>query len=398
MNGHVKTKIVVILIFLISISLLTGESYGQGKEAKPIVFGAAISQTGGFARGARSELHSFILASEQINQAGGLLGRPVKLIIYDDQSKENIAVSLYRKLIYEDKVDFLLSPFGSGPTAAVTPIVEQAQIPCIAPMASDPRIWEVKREWTVQILANSKEYFREGIDLAVNELGVKTMGFIYLDSAMQVSIVKETLKYLAEKYPNIKTVLDARFPIGQEDYTSLLAKANAAKADALFGGGYLPQSMEVVKAAKSVGYHPKAIEVVFGPDPLFGEGLGKNAEGVLSTSGWEFGMPTPGSDEFAKGYRQRWNEEPYYDMAACYAAFNLFAEAIRKVGSLDKKAIRDYLFKVKTTTVYGEYAVNENGGQIAKKMLTIQWQGGKKQILMPKGLRTASPIPLWGGK
>jgi branched-chain amino acid transport system substrate-binding protein len=391
-------RIVIVFAFLVSISLCISEGYAQSKEAKPIVIGASISQTGGFARSARSELNSFILASEQINQSGGVLGRPIKLIIYDDQSKESVAVSLYRKLIYEDKVDFLLSPFGSGPTSAVTPIIEQAKIPCVAPLASDPRIWEPKREWNVQILANSKEYFREGIDLAVNEQGVNTLAFVYLDSAMQVSIVNETKKYLAEKYPNVKVVLDARFPVGLEDYTSLLTKANATKADALFGGGYLPQSMEVVKAAKSVGYHPKTIEVLFGPDPLFGEGLGKNADGVMSTSGWEVGVQTPGSDEFVKAYRQRWNEEPYYDMAASYAAFSLLVEAIRKAGSIDRKAVRDYLFNVKTNTVYGEYAVNENGAQIAKKMLTIQWQNGKKEILMPKSLRKAAPMPLWGGK
>jgi len=391
-------KSLIILVCLVSMIFFGGEVYAQTKEAKPIVFGVAIAQTGGFARGARSELHSVILASEQINKAGGLLGRPVKLVIYDDQSKESVAVSLYRKLIYEDKVDFLLSPFGSAQTAAVASIIEQGQIPCISPMAADPRIWEVKRNWNVQILASSAEYFREGIDLVANEMGLKTIAFVYLDSAMQVSIVKETTKYLTEKYPNVKVVLDARFPVALEDYTSLLAKAKASKADALFGGGFLQQSIEVVKAAKSVGYEPKAINVVFGPDPLFYEGLGKNAEGVMSTSGWEIGTPTPGSDEFTKAYQARWNEEPYYDMAACYAAFNLFAEAIRNVGSFDKKAIRDYLYKIKTTTVYGDYAVNENGAQIAKKMLTIQWQNGKKKILMPKNYRTAAPGPLWGVK
>jgi branched-chain amino acid transport system substrate-binding protein len=386
-------KILVLLVSLVWVGLLCVEGYAQ--EPKPILIGSSISQTGGFARTARGQLRSFTLFAEQINKAGGLLGRPIKLIIYDDQSKETVAVSLYRKLIYEDKVDLLFAPMGSGPTAAITPVVEQAMIPCVAPQAGDPRIWEVKREWTVQVLANMAEYFREGIDVAVTEMGAKTIGFVYLDSAMQVSAVRESKKQIAEKYPNVKVVLEERFPIALEDYTSLLSKAKAANPDALFGGGYIQQSMEVAKATKSVGYHPKVLDLFFAPDPLFSQGLGETAEGVMTPSGWEIGMPTPGSDAFTKAYEERWNEEPYYDMAACYGAFELMADAVRKVGSLDKKAIRDYLFKTKTETVYGDYCVNENGAQVCKKMLTVQWQNGKKKIITPRNLRTAAPISLW---
>jgi branched-chain amino acid transport system substrate-binding protein len=389
-------KILILSISIVLISLLFTEGYSQ--EPKPILIGTSISQTGGFARTARGQLRSFTLFAEQINKSGGLLGRPIKLIIYDDQSKETVAVSLYRKLIYEDKVDFLLAPMGSGPTAAIVPIVEQAQMPCVAPQAGDPRIWEVKREWNVQVLANMAEYFREGIDVAVTEMGAKSIGFVYLDSAMQVSAVRESKKQIAEKYPNIKIVLEERFPIALEDYTSLLSKAKAANADALFGGGYIQQSMEVAKAVKSVGYRPKVLDLFFAPDPLFNQGLGETAEGVMTPSGWEIGMPTPGSNEFTKAYQERWDEEPYYDMAACYGAFQLLTEAIKKVGSLNKEAVRDYLFKVKTQTLYGDYGVNENGAQVAKKMLTVQWQGGKKKIIMHKNLRTAAPIPLWGTK
>jgi len=392
-------SLIGLLLSLLCITFNFGslvEVFAQDK--KPILIGSSISQTGHFARSARGQLRSFTLGVEQINKAGGLLGRPVKLIIYDDQSKGPIAVKLYRKLIYQDKVDFLLSPFGSGPTAAVTPIIEQAQIPCVAPQAADPRIWDVKRKWVVQILAGISEYFRGGIDVAINQMGAKSIAFIYADSAMQVSSVKESVKLIKEKYPHIKIVLDERFPFGLEDYTPLLAKAKAAKGEALFGGGYLPQSMELVKAAKSVEYHPKAIEVFFGADPLFSKGLKQVAEGVMTMSGWEIGVPTPGSDEFTKAYKERWNEEPYYDMAACYAAFQLLMDAIKNAGSLDKKAVRDYLFSKKTDTVYGKYGINENGGQVAKKMLTVQWQSGKKQIVMPKKLRTANPVSLWGGK
>jgi branched-chain amino acid transport system substrate-binding protein len=384
-----------LLVFLLISSFAT-EVIAQ--EKKPILIGSSISQTGSFARSARGQLRSFTLAAEQINKAGGLLGRPIQLIIYDDQSKGPIAVKLYRKLIYQDKVDFLLSPFGSGPTAAVTPIIEQAQMPCVAPQAGDPRIWQEKRRWVVQILASMAEYLREGIDVAVNEMGAKSVAFIYADSAMQVSSIKESTQLIREKYPNVEIVLDERFPFGLEDYTPLLAKAKSVEADALFGGGYLPQSMEIVKAAKSVQYRPKAIEVFFGPDPLFSEGLGEVAEGVMTPSGWEIGVPTPGSDEFTKAYREMWDEEPYYDMAACYAAFMLLADAIKHAGSLDRQAVRDYLFTTKTDTVYGKYEVDENGGQIGKKMLTVQWQKGKKEILKPDSLRSAKSIPLWGEK
>lgn len=389
-------KCAVTLVFLMAVSLLGLEAFAQEKE--PIVIGCSIAQTGGLARTARAELRAVTLAGEQVNQKGGVLGRPIKLIIYDDQSKEDVAVKLYRKLIYQDKVNFLVGPMGSGLQAAITPLIEDAKIPCVAPQAADPRIWEVDRDWTVQILPSMAEYWREGIDLAVDELGVKTFAFAYLDSAMQVAGTQEAKKQIEKKYPDVKIVLEERFPIGLESYTPLLAKVKATKADALFGGGYVPQSMEVVKAAKSVGYYPKVINVFFACDPLFGGQLGEVAEGVTAPSPWEIALPTPGNEEFVKAYRERWKEQPYHDMAASYAAFMLLIDGIREAGSLDKEAVRDYLFNIKTTTVFGKYKVNSFGAQIGKEMLTIQWQEGKKEIVMPKELRTAGPISLWGGK
>jgi len=392
-----KLLLVFTLVLVGLICLLSFEIFAM--DNNPIVFGTSISQTGAYARSARGQLRSFTLAVEQINEQGGLLGRPVKLVIYDDESNETAAVKLYRKLIYSDKVDFLFSPFGSGPTAAVVPIVEQAKIPCIAPQAVDPRIWEVDRDWSVQVLANAVTYFPPGIDVAVNKFGIKSIAFIYLDSAMQVACVKGAIDYIKEKYPEVKVVLDERFPSGLSDYTPLLAKVKVLKADALFGGGYLQQSMEIAKAAKSVDYYPKVMNLVFAPDPLFGENLKGTAEGVMTPSGWEIGTQTLGNDKFTKDYMERWDgEEPYYDMAACYAAVQLFAEAIRETGTTDKEAIRDYLFTVETITIYGKYKVNEYGAQIGKEMLTIQWQNGKKEVIMPENLATAEPINLWPEK
>ena len=107
---------------------------------KPIVIGGAVSMTGSYQELSLAQVQGYRLAVSLVNEQGGINGRPVNLILYDDQSSPTVSATLYRRLIDEDKVDLLLGSYSSEITAATVDIFEEAEIPVIAVTASDERI------------------------------------------------------------------------------------------------------------------------------------------------------------------------------------------------------------------------------------------------------------------
>ena len=161
-----------------TIALLAGACSDDSTPAdtSPIVIGTVVSLSGAYQDLGVSLAQGYRLAVAVLNEQGGIGGRPVKLILYDDQSLPSQSVTLYRKLLDEDKVDFLLGPYSSEITAATVSTFEEAETPVIATVASDERIWEGQgRKWTVQLLAPAAVYLQGSVEAAA-EAGAKSIG------------------------------------------------------------------------------------------------------------------------------------------------------------------------------------------------------------------------------
>jgi len=358
--------------------------------AQPIVIGASIAQSGAFARASRAQLTAYRLAEEVVNQRGGVLGRPVKLVLYDDQSSPSQGVILYRRLIFQDRVDLLLGPFSSAVTFAVAPVVDQARIPMIAPQAADPRIWAEGRRYVFGILPSNYVYLTGALELA-REHGLRTVAIIYQDSAAP-SAVAEGLRRKAKEL-GLTIVLDESYPTDTTDFTTTMAKAKRLGAEVVLGGGYINDDIGLVKAAKAVDFNLKMLTLMIGAaDPNFYKELGRDAEYVSGNTNWEPHFTTPGNADFVARYKAKYNEDPYYDTAASYAGFMLLVDAVKAVGKLDREAVRTWLSATKTQTLFGDYGVDRNGLQIAKQPAIFQWQSGQRVIVWPAKLRTGSLV------
>jgi branched-chain amino acid transport system substrate-binding protein len=371
---------------------LAGVLLGAAPAAaqSPVLIGATISQSGPLARAAKAQLTAYQLAEEITNQEGGLLGRPVKLVLYDDQSNASNGVTLYRRLIFQDKVDLLLGPFSSGVTFAVAPIIEQARIPVLAPQAADPKIWEGGRRYLFQVLPHGYSYLAGAVDLAARH-GLKKLGIVNLENAMAIASAEGVRRRAKEL--GLTIVMDESYASDTSDFTAIMSKAKRLGVEAILGGGFINDEIALTKAAKSVGYSPRLMMWQIGAsDPNFRRELGEDGDYVGGNTNWETFFQTPGNQEFVKRYTAKFGEAPYYDTAASYAAFRLLVEAVRKVGKLDREAIRDWLSKTRTTTVFGEYEVNEGGAQVGKKSAMFQWQKGAKVIIWPDGLKMGDPV------
>src|SRR4030067_1183997 len=178
-----------------------------------------------------------------------------------------------------------------------------------------------------------------------------------------------------------------------------MAKAKRLGAEVVLGGGYINDDIGLVKAAKAVDFNVRMLVLMIGTaDPNFYKELGRDAELVMGNTNWEPYFTTPGNDDFVRRYKAKYNEDPYYDTAASYAAFMLMIQAVQKVGGLDREAIRTWLSQTKTRTLFGEYGVDKNGLQIAKHRAIFQWQKGRRGIVWPATLRTGTltiPANFW---
>jgi len=370
-----------------------------GKEKEPIKIGASLSLTGKYARTGEEQRRGYDLWAMHINNVGyslgkgnlphkepGLIdGRPVELILLDDRSDPTTGVRLFNELIYNRKVDFLLGPYSSSVSSAVAPVIEESKIPTPIPMASSPKIWTGKRrQWMPQIQPPASLRL-PGIVKMCKEKGDKSIAIIYSDAAFPRAAA-EGVKERAEKY-GLDIVLYEAYPKTLTDWIPIVSKAKDRKADVLAGGGYLPDSIGIVKAAKSINYIPHAISIVVGVAlPDFKDSLGDDVLNVTGDADWEPGVEYPGAKEFTEAYQKRNGRLPEYHAAGGYGGAQVLEEAIKRVGNIkDRKAIRDMMYQLDTVTIFNKYKVMpldspDSGLQTAALRLLLQWQKVEGQL------------------
>src|SRR5438094_955718 len=259
----------------------------------PIRIGASLSLTGTYAKLGKNQHEGYQLCIKELNAKGGLLGRKLDLVMYDDQSLPPTAVRLYEKLITEDKVDAVMGP----------------------------------------------------------------------------------------------------------DFSALLTKLRAANPDVVAAATYFDDAVALTRQMKELNVNPKMYGVTVGGDlPEFYDTLKQNAEYIYGATQWEHTLPYPGNQEFFDTYKKEFAHEPSYHSAAGYAGCLIYAEGVRRAGSLDADKVREALLKLELKTAFGEYKVDQDGFQIAHKMVLFQWHEGKKFTVWPDELAAVKPhfpTPPW---
>jgi len=355
------------------------------------ITGKSYSVQGGYGR------EGYLLCQKHVNAQGGVLGRPIEFVIYDDGSDEKTAVRLYEKLIAEDKVDAVLGPYGSAITDAVADVTEKHRKLMIAPMAATTSIWEKGRRYLIMMLAPG-EGFSEGLlDLAARN-GLRTLAVIHQDGLVANSIAKGASELAKRK--GLELVFLETYRTSPADFSGILNKVKAAKPDVLLAASIrLEDLVAITRQMKELDLNVRMLSSApYGLLPDYYQRLGKEAEFVYSGSFWEAGLPYPGNRDFVTAYEKEFNRAPAVQSAAGYAACQLFVEAVRRTRSLDSDKLREALLTLRTKTVLGDFAVDERGFQIGHKAVTIQWQDGKQVVIWPDELvsgKVRFPTPPW---
>lgn len=365
--------------------------------AQPIRIGATTALTGESSIQGGYSREGYLLGQKHVNENGGVLGRQIEFVIYDDTSNGKTAAGLYEKLIVEDKVDAVLGPYGSAMTEAVADVCEKHRKLMIAPTAATTSIWEKGRHYLIMTTAPA-EGFTEGLlDLAARH-GLKTVAVIQQDALFTNTIIKGA-RALAEG-KGLELVFLETYSTSPGDFSDLVNRVRAAKPDVLVAGSIrLEDLVAITRKMRELELNvPMAAAVPYGQVSDFCTQLGRDAEFIYSGSFWEPGLAYPGNQEFVAAYEKEFNRAPSNQSAGHYAGCLLLVDAIRRTGGLDSEKQREALLTLKTRTVFGDFAVDERGYQIAHKFVTSQWQDGKKIVVWPDAVATGMarlPTPMW---
>jgi branched-chain amino acid transport system substrate-binding protein len=384
----------------------------QAQQA-PIRIGMSMPQTGGLAGGGKPSLLGIEIWRDDVNAKGGLLGRKVELVVYDDKSSASETPAIYSKLIDVDKVDLLFAPYGTVPTAPIMPLVKQRGLLLIGNFSFQVNskvghdMWFNNAPW-----GPPDSWASSFLDIG-QKAGGKSIALLAADQEFAQNLAKTAREVAAKR--NMPVVFDQAYPPNTVEFSSIIRALKATKPDIVYVASYPPDSAGILRAVNEIDIGDNV--KLFGGGMVglqFGsvmENMGSLLNGVVNYNSWlpEKSMYFEGTKEFFEKYTKRAVEakvDPlgYYLAPFGYASGQLVEQAIKAVGSLDQKAIARYLRENTHQTIVGPIAFSADGERRQTAVLEAQFRGivdknieqfrspGKQVILFPENLKSGELV------
>jgi branched-chain amino acid transport system substrate-binding protein len=359
-----------------------GPAGWKGASASPIKVGLSISETGPFAATGEYQLKGYKLFVSQLNRRGGWLGRPVQLIVYDDQSNPGTAVRLYEKLISQDHVDLLVGPYSSGITQAALAVPEKYHMVMLDPGAAAADIYKGV-QWNFQAIAKADRYLLPVADICKGHHW-KTVG-IFVNSTSPFTVAAASALKQRAAREHLKVAFEQSYPGTTSDFAATVLAAKSAGADCIAAATNTPDAIGLVREINRQGLKPKLLAETIGPvEKTFLTSLGNLVNGVIGSTQWWTSLRTPRNRQFLVAYERAYaGQYPDYHSALGYSAFQVLDAAIKKVRSLDQTKLRDTIRQLTVSTVAGRFKVDANGLQTGFKIYLMQWQDGRAWLVYP---------------
>jgi branched-chain amino acid transport system substrate-binding protein len=382
-------------------------------QQPPIKIGMTMAQTGGLAAGGKAALLGIEIWRDNVNAKGGLLGRKIELVVYDDKSSASETPAIYSKLIDVDKVDLLFAPYATVPTAPIMPLVKQRGMLLMGNFSFQVNskvnhdMWFNNAPW-----GPPDSWAASFLDLA-QKAGGKTIALLSADQEFAQNLAKTTREVLKQR--NMQIVFDQAYPPSTVEFSSIIRALNATKPDIIYVASYPPDSAGILRAVNELGVGDNV--KIFGGamvglqfTPVM-ENLGSLLNGVVNYNTWlpEPSMYFDGTREFFETYSKRAVEakvDPlgYYLAPFGYAMGQMIEQAVNATKSLDQKALAKYLRENEHKTIVGPIAYAADGEWKQTATLQAQFRGvkdknveqfrtaGKQVILFPERLKTGDLI------
>ncbi|MFH1345385.1 MAG: amino acid ABC transporter substrate-binding protein [Pseudomonadota bacterium] len=380
---------------------------------QPIKIGMSMAQTGGLAGGGKASLLGIEVWRDNVNARGGLLGRKVELVVYDDKSSASETPAIYSKLLDVDKVDILFAPYATVPTAPLMPLVKQRGMLLMGNFSFQVNskvghdMWFNNAPW-----GPADSWASTFLDIG-QKAGGKTIALLAADQEFAQNLAK-TAREVATKL-GMKIVFDQAYPPSTVEFSGILRALKAAKPDIVYVASYPPDSAGILRGVNEIGIGDNV--KLFGGGMVglqFGtvmENLGSLLNGVVNYNTWlpEPAMYHEGTKAFFETYTKRAVEakvDPlgYYLAPYGYANGQMIEQAIKAVGSLDQKALAKYLRENTHKTIVGSITFSADGEWKESGVVQAQFRGikdknieqfrspGKQVILFPPKLKSGDLI------
>jgi branched-chain amino acid transport system substrate-binding protein len=367
------------------LALAASAAQAQTPSREPLKIGYGIAQTGGLAPNGRSALLAQKIWEEDINAKGGLLGRPVKLTYYDDQSNPATVPAIYEKLLDVDKVDTIIGGYGTNQLAAAMPVIIQNKKVLIGlfGLAVNAAFAYPKYFSMIPLGPNPKSAQSNGFfDIAVAQNPKpKTVAIVAADAEFAIH-GSEGARENA-KAAGLKIIYDARYPPATTDFAPVVRAIKAANPDIVAIFSYPPDSVGIVRAVNEIGYKPKMIGggMVGLQATAIKMQLGPLLNGFVNFDYWApiEKMKFPGASEFLTNYQARAQQEGvdalgYHIAPWAYAQLQVMQQAVAATKGLDDDKLADYIRKSTFKTLVGDVKFGLRGEWAESRVLEVQFQ------------------------
>ncbi len=399
--------------FAAALAALTVLWAGAVLAQQPVKIGLGEALTGPLSGAGKASLLALQIWRADVNARGGLLGRKVELIVYDDQSSGTTTPGIYSKLLDIDKVDLLIAPYATVPTASIMPLVKQRGQLLMGNFSFQVNHTVKHDMWFNNLPFGDAKSWMDGYFKLGEKVGAKTIAFIAADQEFAQNLANGA-KELA-KGIGLKTVYEQNYPPTTVDFSSMIQAIRSVRPDLVFVCSYPSDSVAIVRAVNEIGVGDSV--QIFGGGmvglqytPIM-ESLGSSLNGIVNYDSYvpEKTMEFPGIKDFLSRYQKRAIEEKtdvlgFYLPPFGYAIGQMLEQAVNGAKSLDQKAIAQYLRTHEMKTIVGPISFAADGERAKPVVPMVQFRGvvnknldqfrqpGKRVILAPDQFKTGELI------
>jgi len=395
------------IVAALSVFALAVGAHAQTKT--PIRIGLSIAQTGPLSGAGKSGLVALQIWRDDVNAGGGLLGRQVELVVYDDQSNPSMTPGIYSKLLDVDKVDLVVAPYATNPTAPIMPLVKQRDLLLIGNFALDVNA-QIRHDkyFNNQPWASARDSAAPFLGLC-KKVGAKTIAILAADAEFAQNLAGGVRAGLKEA--GLESVYDQNYPPNTVEFSSMVRAIRARNPDVVFVASYPSDSTAIIRSVNEIGIGNSV--------KLFGggmvglqyasimESLGSALNGVVNYNTWapEKTMDFPGIKDFLVRYQakaKQANVDPlgFYLPPFDYAIGQILTQAVTGTQSLDHKVLAKYIREHEIKTIVGTIRYGPTGEWANPRIVYVQFRdiadknldqfrnAGKQVIVAPDAFKT----------
>lgn len=388
-------------VMLAAALVLSGCEGGTKETGNTFKIGVITSLTGPAAAFGQAHKNGYTVAVEDLNAKGGVMGKKIELVYYDDQSRPDQAVQGVNKLVDQDHVPIILGAYSSENTRAIVPAITQKQVPLVMPTATADNVMATGSPWAFRVCAGSGAYATTTIDFLKAMNAPKSVAVVYENTNFGQANGQAMEK---ESKANGFQVVDMEaYQASSPDYKAVLQRVKAKNPAVIYFASYLLDATTLMRQSAEVNLNPQyytsaGTGFAAAEFPTRDKGAGPYAEYTFSVSQW---LPTAqwkGSKDFDEKFTKLTGSHPAYHAMEAYATLLVATAAINKANSGQPAAIRDSLKTIDLPdTPFGPIKFDEHG-QNHHPVLITQILGGQYKVVYPADASEAKaviPTPPW---